>query len=171
MNPTADIADGAQVRSARILIVDDERDNRVLLELVLVREGFLVVSTASGEEALAAVAHQPPDLILVDMLMPGMDGHEVAAKIKSDPATENIRVIIFSALDDRSARMVALTSGADDFFTKPMDRDELCARLRAHLASSRMRLNLGGVEPAATGQPRPGSSPPPENSDDGTSRT
>jgi DNA-binding response OmpR family regulator len=165
MNATTDIADADQVRSARILVVDDERDNRVLLELILVREGFLVVTAASGEEALAAVSNQPPDLILVDMMMPGIGGYEVAAKIKGDPATKNIQVIIFSALDDRTARMLALSSGADDFFTKPMDRAELCARLRVHLASSRMLSNLGGVELAAIAEPRPGSWPPPANSD------
>lgn len=161
MNPSTDIAESP----ARILIVDDERDNRALLELILVREGFLVVSTANGKDAIAAVAHERPDLILVDMMMPGMDGYEVAAKIKGDPATKNIQVIIFSALDDRAARMLALSSGADDFFTKPMDRAELCARLRAHLASARRLLNLGGVELAAIAHPRAGSSPPPANSD------
>ena len=115
---------------ARILIVDDERPNRQLLEVMLAPEGFRLLTAASGEEALAIVAQQPPDLILIDVLMPRMDGYEVAARIKGDLATRNIPVILISGLDDRNARMLGLGAGADDFLTKPVARAELCMRVR-----------------------------------------
>ena len=126
MNPRPDIAD----HPARILIVDDERHNRQLLEVMLAPEGFHLLTAASGEEALAMVAQQPPDLILLDVMMPGMDGYQVAAKIKGNPATKNIPVIMVTALDDRDARMLGLSAGAEDFLTKPVDRAELCVRVR-----------------------------------------
>jgi signal transduction histidine kinase/DNA-binding response OmpR family regulator len=115
---------------ACVLIVDDERHNRELLEIMLKPEGFLLMSAASGEEALALIARQPPDLILLDVMMPGMSGYDVAAKIKSDPATKNIPVIMLTALDDRNARMLGLNAGAEDFLTKPVDRPELSVRVR-----------------------------------------
>ena len=126
MNPSPDIAD----HPARILIVDDERHNRQLLEVMLTPEGFLLLTAASGEEALAIVAQQPPDLILLDIMMPGMDGYQVAARIKGNLATKNIPIIMVTALDDRNARMLGLSAGAEDFLTKPVDRAELCVRVR-----------------------------------------
>jgi signal transduction histidine kinase/DNA-binding response OmpR family regulator len=117
-------------KQACILIVDDERHNRELLEIMLKPEGFLLLSAASGEEALALIARQPPDLILLDVMMPGMNGYEVAGKIKSDSATKNIPVIMLTALDDRNARMLGLNAGAEDFLTKPVDRPELSVRVR-----------------------------------------
>ena len=109
MNPRPDIAD----HPARILIVDDERHNRQLLEVMLAPEGFLLQTAASGEEALAIVAQQPPDLILLDIMMPGMDGYQVAASIKGNLATRNIPVIMVTALDDR-------TQGGGGVVTKPV---------------------------------------------------
>jgi len=117
-------------RPACILIVDDERHNRELLEIMLKPDGFLLLSAGSGEEALALIARQPPDLILLDVMMPGMNGYDVAGKIKSDPATKNIPVIMLTALDDRNARMLGLNAGAEDFLTKPVDRPELSVRVR-----------------------------------------
>jgi PAS domain S-box-containing protein len=115
---------------ARILIVDDERHNRQLLEVMLTPEGFVLRTAASGEEALAMVAKEPPDLILLDIMMPGMDGYQVAARIKGDLTTRNIPVIMITALDDRDARMLGLKAGAEDFLTKPVDPAELCVRVR-----------------------------------------
>jgi diguanylate cyclase len=126
MKASPDVAD----QPARILVVDDERDNRELLEIILTREGFLVETADSGEEALASVARQPPDLILLDVMMPGMNGYEVAAKIKGDLATKNVSVIMVTALSDRNARMRAETAGAEDYLTKPIDRSELCVRVK-----------------------------------------
>jgi two-component system cell cycle sensor histidine kinase/response regulator CckA len=126
MNPSPDIADHA----ARILIVDDERQNRQLLEAMLRPEGFLLLTAASGEEALAIVAEQPPDLILLDIMMPGMDGYQLVGEIKGNLATRNIPVIMITSLDDRNARMRGLGAGAEDFLTKPVDRAELSVRVR-----------------------------------------
>jgi len=123
---TPDMAD----HPARILIVDDERVNRQLLEVLLGPEGFDLSSAASGEEALAMVARQPPDLILLDVMMPGMDGYQVASRIKGDFDTKNIPIIMVSALNDREARMLGLSAGAEDFLTKPVDRAELYMRVR-----------------------------------------
>jgi PAS domain S-box-containing protein len=117
-------------QTARVLIVDDERCNRDLLEVMLAADGFQVQAAASGEEALAMVAHQPPDLILLDVMMPGLDGYEVTARIKNEPSTRNIPIIMVTALDDRSARMRGLNAGAEDFLSKPVDRAELSVRVR-----------------------------------------
>jgi DNA-binding response OmpR family regulator len=126
MNPSPDIAD----HPARVLIVDDEGTNRRLLEVMLATEGFILSSAASGEEALALVARQPPDLILLDVMMPGMDGYQVAHRIKGNATTKNIPVIMITAQDDHRARLLGLSAGAEDFLTKPVDRAELCARVR-----------------------------------------
>ena len=115
---------------ATILIVDDEPQNRKLLEALLLPEGYLTQVAASGEEALASVARCAPDLILLDVMMPGMDGYEVASRLKANPVTSSIPIIMVSALADRSARIVGLDTGAEDFLTKPVDRAELWLRVR-----------------------------------------
>ena len=115
---------------ARVLIVDDERPNRQLLEVMLAPEGFLLLTAATGEDALHMVAQHAPDLILLDILMPGLNGYQVVARIKGNPATRNIPVIMVTALDDHDARMLVLGAGAEDFLTKPVDRAELCMRVR-----------------------------------------
>jgi PAS domain S-box-containing protein len=115
---------------ARILIVDDEPQNRRLLERILMPEGFVTAMAAGGEEAMASVARQQPDLILLDVMMPTMDGYSVAAQIKGSLDTKNIPIIMVSALDSREVRMRALEAGAEEFLTKPVDRAELCVRVR-----------------------------------------
>jgi len=127
MNPTTD---DTTEQPACVLIVDDERHNRELLEVMLKPEGYLLLSAANGVEALALVARQPPDLILLDVMMPGMNGYDMAARIKSDSATKNIPIVMLTALDDRNARMLGLSAGAEDFLTKPVDRGELSVRVR-----------------------------------------
>ncbi len=117
-------------RSARVLIVDDEIRNRTLMEVMLSPEGFILQTAVSGEEALQMVAEEAPDLILLDIMMPGIDGYQVAAKIKGDRATANIPVIMVTALDDCQSRLFGLSAGAEDFITKPVDRLDLCARVR-----------------------------------------
>ena len=117
-------------RAPRVLIVDDEPHNRTLLELMLAPEGFVLSTAASGEEALAMVARQPPDLIILDVMMPAMDGFQVVAKIKSALCTRNIPVIMLTALADRKAKLYGLGAGAEDFLNKPIDRAELCMRVR-----------------------------------------
>jgi signal transduction histidine kinase len=126
IDPTTGIAPAPP----RILIVDDQRHNAELLKVMLTPEGYHLLTASSGQEALGRLAEQQPDLILLDVMMPGMDGYEVAGKIKENPATRNIPVIMLTALDDRNARMLGLNAGAEDFLTKPVDRAELCVRVR-----------------------------------------
>src|ERR1017187_1770508 len=116
--------------SASILIVDDESQNRRLLEVLLGPEGYLTRTAAGVQEALASIAQDPPDLILLDYLMPVVDGRQVASKVKANPATRNIPIIMLTALDHREARLTALGAGVEDFLTKPVDRAELWLRVR-----------------------------------------
>ena len=116
--------------AATILIVDDELLDRRLLESLLLPEGYLTLTAASGEEALASVAQRAPDLILLDIMMPDMDGHQVAGLLKSNPATASIPIVMLTAQYDRSARLAGLDAGAEDFLTKPVDRAELWLRVR-----------------------------------------
>jgi diguanylate cyclase (GGDEF)-like protein/PAS domain S-box-containing protein len=116
--------------ASTILVVDDEPHNRKLLELLLKPEGYVTRVASSGEQALASIAENLPDLILLDVLMPGMDGYQVAAALKGDPATSNIPIIMVTALNDRDARLAGLKAGAEEFLNKPVDRAELWLRVR-----------------------------------------
>ena len=127
-------------RPARVLVVDDDAENRELLQMGLEWEGFVVQTAASGADALRSVANEPPDLILADARMPGMNGYELTAAIKSNPATENIRVVMLTGRDDEESRTLAQRAGADAFLVKPMSRVALAARLR----------RLLGIEPPST---------------------
>ncbi len=144
----ADTAD----QPARVLIVDDELRNRELLKVMLTPEGYLLVTAATGEEALAVVAQEPPDLVLLDVMMPGMNGYDVAGKIKDSVATNSIPVIMITALDDRNAKMQGLNAGAADFLTKPVDRAELIVRVRSLLRlkayGDKLRRTLAALESA-----------------------
>jgi signal transduction histidine kinase/DNA-binding response OmpR family regulator len=126
MSPMAEIAD----HPACILIVDDERHNRELLEVMLAPEGFVLLMAGSGEEAIAIVARHPPDLILLDIMMPGMNGYQVAETIKGNSTTKQIPIIMVTAFHDRDAMMLGLAAGAEDFLTKPVFRAELRMRVR-----------------------------------------
>lgn len=119
-----------RLSNATLLIVDDVIQNRDLLEVLLRSEGYLTQSAASGEEALALIAQQAPDLILLDVMMPGMDGYQVAKILKANPVTSNIPIIMVTAQIDRSARLAGLNAGAEDFLTKPVDSSELWLRVR-----------------------------------------
>ncbi len=113
-----------------VLIVDDEPRNIELLTAMLAPDGFLFRSAESGAKALASIAEHRPDLVLLDIMMPDMDGHEVVRRIKEDAATSSIPVIMVTALDDRKSRLTSLEAGAEDFLTKPVDRAELRMRVR-----------------------------------------
>jgi diguanylate cyclase (GGDEF)-like protein/PAS domain S-box-containing protein len=123
---------------ATILIVDDESLNLRLLQALLGHEGYVLRTAAGGEEALAAVADDPPDLILLDVMMPGLDGRQVARAVKADPSTSNIPIIMVTAQTDREARLAALDAGAEDFLSKPVDRAELWLRVRNLLRLKRL---------------------------------
>lgn len=118
------------ITAATLLIVDDEPLVRKLLKMLLEDQGYLTLTASSGEEALAIVEQQPPDLILLDIMMPGMDGYEVARKLKSDKSMANIPIIMLSALGEHSARILGLEAGAEDFLNKPVESAELWLRVR-----------------------------------------
>ncbi|MEB0047529.1 MULTISPECIES: EAL domain-containing protein [unclassified Pseudomonas] len=115
---------------ATLLIVDDEVHVRKLLEVLLQNQGYTTLTASSGEEALAMVEQQPPDLILLDIMMPGMDGYEVARQLKASKNTLNIPIIMLSALGEHSARLSGLEAGAEDFLSKPVESAELWLRVR-----------------------------------------
>jgi CheY-like chemotaxis protein len=117
-------------RPARILIVDDERQNRTLLEVMLEPEGYVLETATNGEEALTKVGSFAPDLVLLDIMMPGLNGYVVTSRIKENPATKHIPVIVLSALDDRNSMAHGKGAGADAFLGKPIDRIALCAQVR-----------------------------------------
>ena len=118
------------LRNPTILIVDDEAQNRRLLAVLLRPEGYTTSSAASGEEALVAIGASAPDLILLDITMPGMDGYQVANILKANADTANIPIIMVTAHMERTARLAGLDAGAEDFLTKPVDRAELWLRVR-----------------------------------------
>jgi PleD family two-component response regulator len=120
----------AAERPARILIVDDQRQNRHLLEVMLSNQGFVLQSAARGDDALAVVAEQHPDLILLDVMMPGMDGYQVAAAIKGNLATRHITVLMFTSLHDDQAKVLGTLAGVDDFLSRPVARIELLSHVR-----------------------------------------
>lgn len=117
--------------TARVLVVDDVPPNVKLLEAKLTGEYFDVLTAYSGPEALEVIGREHPDIILLDVMMPGMDGFEVCSKIKSDPATAHIPVVMVTALDQPSDRVAGLEAGADDFLTKPVQDLALFARVKS----------------------------------------
>ncbi len=117
--------------SARVLVVDDILPNIKLLEVKLKREYFDVITAQSGEEALKKVATDAPDIILLDVMMPGMDGFEVCRRLKENPDTEHIPVVMVTALTDTADRVKGLEAGADDFLSKPVNDVALFARVKS----------------------------------------
>jgi len=119
-----------QAKQTTLLVVDDDESSRRLLEAMLAAENYAVRCAASGEDALASVAEQLPDLLLLDIMMPGLDGFEVARRIKADARSRSIPIILVTSLEDRESRIKGLQAGADEFLTKPVDRAELQVRVR-----------------------------------------
>lgn len=115
---------------ATLLIVDDDVNVRQVLEASLQSQGYLTVTARSGEEALVKVTQQAPDLILLDIMMPGLSGYEVARQLKSNSSTAPIPIIMLSGLGDPGARIQGLEAGAEDFLNKPVASDELWLRVR-----------------------------------------
>src|SRR5690348_8988101 len=146
--------------TARVLVVDDIPSNIKLLEARLVAEYFDVVSASNGQDALAQIAEQEPDIVLLDVMMPVMDGFEACRRIKKNPKTAHIPVVMVTALDQTSDRVAGLDAGADDFLTKPVDDAALFARVRSlvrlKIMTDELRMReatgsgMGLADPAAT---------------------
>ncbi|HEX3652445.1 MAG TPA: PleD family two-component system response regulator [Rhizomicrobium sp.] len=117
--------------TARVLVVDDILSNVKLLEAKLTAEYFEVASAINGQDALAKLEQQPADIVLLDVMMPGMDGFEVCRRIKQNPKTAHLPVVMVTALDQPADRVAGLEAGADDFLTKPVDDAALLARVRS----------------------------------------
>src|SRR5689334_11630529 len=117
--------------TARVLVVDDVPANVKLMEARLSAEYFDVVTALSGQEALAMCARAECDIVLLDVMMPDMDGFEVCRRIKADPSTHHLPVVMVTALDQASDRVKGLEAGADDFLTKPVSDVALIARVRS----------------------------------------
>ena len=137
----------AVVRSAgKILVVDDEAANVRLLNTLLTREGYVVVTASDGEEALAMVASTHPDLVLMDVLMPKLSGYDVCERIKHNPATRLTPVVLITALHEREHKIQGINAGADDFLTKPVDPHELRARAHSLVRLKRYTDDLDSAE-------------------------
>src|ERR1043165_6569839 len=117
--------------TARILVVDDVAANLKLMEARLSAEYFDVVTALSGQEALAVCERAECDIVLLDVMMPDIDGFEVCRRLKANPSTHHLPVIIVTALDQASDRVKGLEAGADDFLTKPVSDIALIARVRS----------------------------------------
>lgn len=119
--------------TARVLVVDDVPANCRLLEAKLLNEYYEVAIAGSGHEALSVVTRWMPDVVLLDVMMPGMDGYEVCRRLKAQPETSHVPIVMITALTDQAERVRGLQAGADDFLSKPVDDGTLFARLRALL--------------------------------------
>lgn len=126
----------------RVMIVDDAPQNLSFLEAVLRNQGYQVLALPCGEMALKAAASALPEIILLDVLMPGLDGYAVCQRLKADPELRGIPVIFLSALDEPLDKVRAFEAGAVDYVVKPFEIPEIEARVRTHLEASRQRIAL-----------------------------
>ena len=132
--------------AARILVVDDEEPNRVVLGRLLRECGYIVEAVVDGEAALAALDEQRPDLILLDIRLPGIDGFEVCRVVKQRPATRLTPVVLVTGLGDREHKLRGIDVGADDFLSKPFDAAELTARVASLVRLKRYTDELESAE-------------------------
>jgi DNA-binding response OmpR family regulator len=117
----------------RIVVADDETDVRELIAYRLGRSGFEVVEAADGEQALRLARAEPPDLLVLDVMMPKLDGYELTRRLRADPATQRVPVILLTARAQEDDISRGFSAGADDYLKKPFNPDELVARVRAVL--------------------------------------
>src|SRR5512139_1773878 len=125
--------------SGRILVVDDTSLNRTTLKLALVQQGYVVATAENGQQALELLGAEPFDVVLLDILMPEMDGYETLARIKQDSALHHIPVIMISAIDEMDSVVRCIEMGATDYLPKPFNPALLRARINTSLAEKRLR--------------------------------
>lgn len=136
---------------ATILVVEDERDILEMVTYNLRKEGYNVVDVNSGEAALKYVTAAPPDLLLLDLMLPGLDGLEVCRSIKRNPQTEHVPIVMVTAKGDEADIVTGLELGADDYVTKPFSPKVLLARIKAVLRRKRLAIP-GDNEPISAGE-------------------
>src|ERR1700757_2209480 len=129
-----------------VLVVDDGAANRELIRLYLSTIECDVVQAADGASALAMIEASPPDLVLLDVRMPGMDGYEVCRRIKAMPQGKLLPVVMITGMSQTTHRVMALEAGADDFMAKPVEGSELIARVRSALRLKQLYNTLDGAE-------------------------
>lgn len=140
------LVNGFDSDAPNILVVDDHSASRMTAVALLSVEGYEVLEAESGTAALEWVMKSQPDLILLDVMMPGMDGFEVCRQLKHDEKTRLIPVIFITALNDRRSRIRGIEAGGDDFLTKPFDRVELSARVKSLVRQKRLNEDLDHAE-------------------------
>lgn len=128
--------------AAHVLLVDDNDTNRLLTRAQLEHAGYDVTEAANGHEALDRIDRSPIDLVLLDVMMPGIDGFETCRRMRSMPVGEKVPIVFLTALDDRETHTQALDSGADDFLTKPINKTELLLRVRSLLRITKLHEEL-----------------------------
>lgn len=138
----------------RVLVIEDDTDLREVLGESLRREGYEVMTAEDGEQGLRTAQRESPDLVCLDLMMPGLDGIEVCRRLRADARFENLPILMLTAKGDESDAVLGLGVGADDYVVKPARHKELMARVRAllrrriaaHSPSSRTVMSMGGLE-------------------------
>lgn len=145
MSKAASAGAAAEAGKFRVLVVDDDPDMGAYLALILNKEGMRADTSDAGGSALARVLSDPPDLILLDVMLPDISGFEVCERLKGDPATALIPIVLVTALEDQPSRVRGIEAGADDFLSKPVKREELVARVKTlrRLHDTRKELERG----------------------------
>lgn len=129
-------------KNPRVLVIDDDPSVAELLGRIVTRDGYDVAIAADGAAAFAAISEQDPDVILLDVMLPGMNGFEICRRLKQEPRTRLTPVVLVTGLGDRERRIAGLEAGADDFLTKPIDAQELLARVRSLVRMKRYTDDL-----------------------------
>lgn len=121
--------------SAKVLIVDDEIDSLKLIGLLLESKGYQVMAAQNGERAIEKALQEPPDLVILDVMMPGMSGYEVCRRLRTNPRTATIPILMFTAKTQVMDKVIGFEAGADEYLTKPIQPTELIDRVETLLAS------------------------------------
>lgn len=135
-----------------ILVVDDDSDTLTLIGLTLQRRGFEVIKAQSGQQALNLLAHDRPDLVILDVMMPQMDGYEVCREIKADPRTADLPVIMLTAKAQTQSQLEGFRVGAIDYITKPVHPQDLVARIQTVLERTESAQRPGGASDRRVGR-------------------